>query len=179
MRVFLDPAAGGADTGTTCGDSNLKASMINLDTALRAAEFLRIESFSVNLSRTSDADVSLQRRAGAANDWRADIYVAIDTNSAQGPAASGCECQYRFGSTLGRELAHYIIDTLTEYNGLRIRGVRPSNSHILSLPDMPAAIVGLACITNPAEAELLARSDFRSKCAYGIAVGIKRYFEGN
>jgi len=179
MRIFIDPGNGGADTGPVYRNSNLKASIINLDVALRCAEFLRIESFAVETSRKSDTALSPQQRASAANDWRADVFVSIHTNADRNPATNGSECLHSPGSALGGELAWYTVDSLTEYNGLRCRGANPSTSGLLRLATMPAIIVQLACLTNPAEAELLARSDFRAKCAYGIATGVKIYFGKN
>lgn len=81
-RIFIDPGHGGTDAGAV-GNGMLEKD-INLDVSLRLAQLLRAQGHVVEMSRTTDVDVSINARWLAANDWGADYFISVHTNSGGG-----------------------------------------------------------------------------------------------
>jgi len=77
--------------------------------------------------------------------------------------------------TRAEQLAKDVQAYLVAANGLSDRGVKTMNLAVLRLTRMPAALVELAFISNPREANLLSQRSFRETCAWGIAGGVARY----
>lgn len=145
------------------------------------AESLRGYGFDVRLSRptpdtqlgTSNA-TSLAARVNDANTWGADYFISLHTNASTIESASGSEAfVYRRGST-AEALAENILTQLNYATGLTNRGVmaRPG-LYVLRKTKMPATLVELGFITNPADAELMAYSP--QLFAAGITNGILAY----
>src|SRR5690606_22400486 len=65
--------------------------------------------------------------------------------------------------------------------GLPDRGLRQRAFHVLIHTEMPAVLVEVAFIDNPAEERLLTDPEFQRRAALGIAQGVVRYFadQGN
>jgi N-acetylmuramoyl-L-alanine amidase len=90
LRVVLDPGHGGIEDGAI-GPSGLKEKDLVLDVARRLAVLLRLEGFEVTLTRNGDDDISLDDRAGIANEKRADLFVSLHANAARHRGAFGAE----------------------------------------------------------------------------------------
>ena len=175
MRIFIDPGHGGADPGAVNTAMGLRESNVNLDTALILGPMLQAQGHTIQYSRTTDKAVSLSERARMANAWGAELFVSIHCNAVDNPQANGTETIFFRVQTRAEQLAKDIQAALVAANGLRNRGVKPMNLAVLRLTRMPAALVELAFISNPHEANLLSQRSFRETCARGIAEGIRRY----
>lgn len=145
------------------------------------AEILRAEGYDVRLSRpepdttlgTTNAS-SLAARVNEANEWGADYFISLHANASTIPTASGVEgLVYRVDSTAG-DLARSITRAVADATGLPDRGVTPrTNLYVLRRTRMPAVLMELGFITNPADAALLA--DSPQLFALGIANGISSF----
>lgn len=145
------------------------------------AESLRGYGFDVRLSRpTTDTQLgtsnatSLAARVNDANTWGADYFISLHTNASTIESASGSEAfVYRRGS-IAEALAENILTQLNYATGLTNRGVmaRPG-LYVLRKTKMPATLVELGFITNPADAELMAYSP--QLFAAGITNGVLAY----
>ncbi len=141
-------------------------------------------NFEARLSRPTPETVlgtsnssSLAARVGGANSWGADIFLSIHTNSVSNPNANGVEALvYSKSSPVSNELAEDILEELSLITGFRNRGViaRPG-LYVLRKTDMPAVLVELGFISNPAEAALMAESP--NLFALGIYRGILDYYD--
>ncbi len=139
-------------------------------------------AFDVRLSRT-DADVilgtsnttSLAARVNDANAWGADYFISIHTNAAENPQAGGSEAFVYSRTSPAFPLAEDILQWLRYETGLRTRGVfvRPG-LYVLRNTAMPATLIELGFISNPAEAQLM--SEEPGRFARGIYRGIQQYF---
>jgi N-acetylmuramoyl-L-alanine amidase len=78
-KIVLDPGHGGENLGTT-GPGGLVEKELTLDIAHRLRELLEERSFHVVMTRTHDAELSLEERALIANETRGDIFVSIHVN---------------------------------------------------------------------------------------------------
>ncbi len=178
-RIFLDPGHGGRDPGAV-GPSGVKEKDITLQVALKLQNILK-EVVQVNLSRDADialgADVNadLKTRYNTANMLDADAFISIHCNAAGDPKAGGVETYCYKHGTGGETLARAIHMRLAPATGLNDRGVKTKDLAVLRETKMPAALIELAFISNPAEEKLLADPVWQDKVAKAIAQGIKDY----
>ena len=173
MVVCCDPGHSDPDPGAI-GPSGVQEKVITLAIALRVADILR-PVVDVVMTRTSDTDVSLERRAQIANDAGADLFLSIHANAHTDPSANGTETYHYPGSEAGKELAGAIQFDLVTQLKRRDRGVRNANFAVLRETNMPAALAEIAFISNPEEEALLETPAFQAKAAYAIATGIAGY----
>lgn len=173
-KIVIDPGHGGKDPGAV-GPTGLKESDVVLDVCARVSSLLG-RGFEVLLTRTADTTTGLNTRSNLANRQNADILVSVHCNAAANRQAHGVEtfC-YKKGGT-GEKLASIIQKHMIAKTGLRDRGVKTGNLHMVREPKMPACLVELAFISNPAEERLLRSDDFKAACSLAIAQGIAEYF---
>lgn len=166
MKIFIDPGHGGVDSGA-CGPSGVMEKQVNLAVGALLGDLCRSGGHSVKLSREGDYFIDLSPRAEMANSWGADIYVSIHCNSST-PAARGTETFSFPGSSRGAELARRMQTALTQTLGTEDRGVKTANFAVLRRSAMPAVLVELAFLTNPAEEKLLSDPAVHKKCAAAL-----------
>ena len=189
--VVLDPGHGGAEPGAV-SPGGLAEAGLNLDVARRAQAELEREGVSVVLTRTADYEVTLPSRAMIATNLSARALVSIHHNAEpdgphQGP---GTETYYQQASADSKRLAGLVQEevfrALSAYDvawvadtdaGAKYRpGARGEYYGMLRLPaTVPTVLAELAFISNPPEAELLARPDVRAVEGAAVARGILRY----
>lgn len=118
---------------------------------------------------------SLAARVNDANAWGADFFISIHTNAAENPQAGGSEAFVYSRTSPAFPLAEDILQWLRYETGLRTRGVfvRPG-LYVLRNTAMPAVLVELGFISNPAEARQM--SEEPEIFARGIYRGIREYF---
>ena len=83
---------------------------------------------------------------------------------------SGLECYY-YRSEAGEQLAEAIA-TATETSEIDTRESKEGNFQVLREADMPAVLIEVGYMTNPAELELLASEEYQQTLASAIAEGI-------
>jgi N-acetylmuramoyl-L-alanine amidase len=123
---------------------------------------------------TSNA-TSLSTRTNQANSWPADLFLSIHTNASLDTSANGSEALvYRIPSTAA-SIARDILTSLTRATGLRNRGViaRPG-LYVLRRTAMPAVLVEIGFLSNPAEAALM--NENPRLFAEGIYEGLRAYY---
>ncbi|MBQ7291387.1 MAG: N-acetylmuramoyl-L-alanine amidase [Clostridia bacterium] len=140
-------------------------------------------NFEARTSRSSPDEIlgtststSLAARVNAANAWPADYFISIHANASGITSASGSEAYVYSEASQAYELAEDILLRLSEATGLADRGVfeRPT-LYVLRRTQMPALLLEVGFITNPADAELMAQNP--ALIARGIYNGILTYFD--
>lgn len=174
IKVFLDPGHGGSNPGAI-GVNGLRESDVNLDVALKTGRILQANGISVRYSRTDDINLSLSERARLANEWGADYFVSIHCNSNVNPIYTGTETFFYRTGIRAESFARTVNDALVAEIGTKNLGIYAANFAVLRLTNMPAILVELAFLSNPAEAEQLASPAFRERCAVGISNGILEF----
>lgn len=138
--------------------------------------------FEARLSRPTPSTVlgtnnatSLAERVRLANEWPANYFLSIHGNANVNPAINGTEIYiYQFG-TQANWMAQHIMDGIVQYAGTRNNGIRLNQSlYVLRRTTMPSLLIELAYLSNASDAQKL--RDNQYQFAYGIYVGIMRYF---
>lgn len=128
-----------------------------------AARLRANPDFEVRLSRPTPEtqlgtsnNTSLAARVRDANQWGADYFISLHNNASDNPTASGTEAYAYARGTPAFRLGEDIVDAISEYTGLRNRGmkVRPG-LYVLKKTAMPAVLVELGFITNRQDADLM------------------------
>ncbi len=182
VKIFVDAGHGGTNPGAVGND--VIESRVNLAVATALARDLRNMGYDVREYRTTNDEnvispvaADLRKRAALANEWGADYFVSIHTNSSLNPAANGFETYvYRLGSPAA-QLAQSIQDTVVAQMGVKDNGVRQANFSVLRNTNMPAVLVELGYLSNPTEALNLNSSAWQNKIASAIADGINKYIK--
>ncbi len=177
IKIFIDPGHGGPDPGAI--GNNVIEEYVNLNVSLELVRVLREAGFNVKIYRTtsdenvlSNKNADLRNRATTANDWGADYFISIHTNSSENTSAQGVEAYvYRLGGTSER-LAQSIVDSVANDLGSVNRGVMQANFAVLKRTNMPAVLVELGYLTNSTEALNLNSPAWQRKVAVAIANGI-------
>lgn len=168
ITVVLDAGHGGAQPGCVIGD--LQEKEIAMAITQRLKTRLEQMGFDVVLTRGDDMDVGLAERAQIANQAEGDCFVSIHCNSYVDDSISGLECYY-YRSEAGEQLAEAIA-TATETSEIDTRESKEGNFQVLREADMPAVLIEVGYMTNPAELELLASEEYQQTLASAIAEGI-------
>jgi len=196
--VVIDPGHGGSDTG--CEGGGLRESRLTLLIAQQLKRFLEQKlAVRVALTRHADEDLTADRRANLANRADADLLISIHASASFGSAAHGFEifcpdeaeyadlAGHRTGRTrdilmkkcrdaaASRAIAAAVGDALERTTGAQNRGIRQVRCQTLRYADMPAFLIEVGFLTNPAEADLLAQSTYQAQVAEGIADGLCAY----
>jgi len=178
-KIFIDAGHGGPDPGAV-GNGVIEEN-VNLDVANQLADRLRNAGYEVMVYRStpdenvlSNKNADLRNRAQMANNWGADYFISIHTNSSTSPALNGFETYvYRLGGEAER-IARAINNEFAGPLGSVDRGVRSANFAVLRRTNMPAVLVELGYLSNPTEALNLNSSAWRSAAARELAEAIQR-----
>ena len=196
--IAIDPGHGGRDFGSGANGRRAEKD-IALDTAIRLRNILTRMGYKAVLTRSNDADVSMDERVGIANNQKADLFISIHASGGNftkggGPAIFVFDSEDytggpRKGPLLwGEQNAHYLPDSLRLSRNLLgalgkmktgqpvVHDVRLAGFSGLS---MPAVMVELGNLDNQAKAGLLSEDSFRGKVADSLAKGIADFSKGD
>jgi len=93
QRIMIDAGHGGHDTGAKGLYGVLEKNLV-LDLSLQLAARLRRAGFDVDLTRTTDTFIELDRRAEMVSERGADLFLSIHANSSSNHKARGFEVYY-------------------------------------------------------------------------------------
>ncbi len=181
--ICIDPGHGGKDPGAP-GPDGLKEADVTLAVGLLVAAYLDATGINAVLTRKTAAvpwsqateGDDLQARCDIANRAKTDMFLSIHCNSLDDPSAHGSESYcYAFGGK-GQSLAGFVLVPVAAALSITNRGVKAANFEVLRNTDMPAALIEMAFISNPAEEKLLGDPAVQSKLAVAITEGICSYF---
>ena len=181
MKICIDPGHGGKDPGAI-GLSGTYEKNIALAVAKKLAARLS-PACQVVMTRTDDRRLGanqkadLSARTTLANREQANLFVSIHCNSAASAEATGIETFALAPGGEGERLARSIQTELVRETKLADRGVKFANFAVLRKTAMPAVLVELGFISNPAEERLLRDPAWQEKAARAIAIGIMSHVD--
>jgi N-acetylmuramoyl-L-alanine amidase len=198
--IVIDPGHGGSNIGTRSVLDGRFEKEFTLDWAKRLAPLLEQEGWKVFLTRTSDVTVSNSDRVVFAETHQADLFISLHFNSTPdldrkpGGLATYCITPTGMPSTLTRnypdiwsqvfpnnaydaqnlQLAVRIHSALVRATGLEDRGVSHSRfDTVLRGQNRPAILIEGGFMSNPHEARLIEKPEFRQKLAEAVADALK------
>jgi len=183
--IVLDAGHGGSDSGAV-GPRGLKEKDASLAVTKKLQKILTNAGAKVVMTRETDRDVygpnaddrqELSARVKVGQRARnAQIFLSIHCNAFSNAEAHGMETYHFPGSDRGKRLATLLNQELAAAGALFNRGVKQANFYVLRHSSMPASLVELAFITNPAEEKLLGDPAYQERLAQALAKGLDRYF---
>ena len=181
VTVCIDPAQYYTEN---TGKSGVKAKDINLSTALKLGNILKIRGFNVVYTRSSDLVPWTkinedEAKATIARNAKADVFLSINTNSSANVEASGIETYYVPDAGSNMLLASSIQSELIKATGAKDRGIQiareTANFDILRKTSCPAIVLELGFLSNAEEEILLSRLDYQTNAAKAMANGLMKY----
>ena len=191
---MIDPGHGGRDIGTMGKKHREKDTTLAL--ARRLVRALRKKGYVVNMTRWTDADVSLARRAKLAKSWKADVFISLHCNSVASKTVTGTETfilppkgtsstyakkpqtKSYSGNRFNKEnarLAFEIQRGFVAAAGTRDRGVKHARFVVVRDAPCPSVLVETGFLSNTSEERKLANPVEQEKMVRGLVVGIVRY----
>ena len=198
QTVVLDPGHGGHDKGAV-GRYGYEKNFA-LDVARKLRPLLQAKGLRVIMTREGDYFVPLEVRAQIANAAQDSIFVSIHFNATdRDPNATGFEIfsftprgapstsdaslalsvlNMQAASTVDTQsmalsscIYHSLLGHIPEFD----RGIKRARFAVLRLTRVPAVLIEGGFLTERGESELIAKSDWRTKLAQSISVGIQNY----
>jgi len=173
VKIFIDPGHGGNDPGAVA--NGLKEKDLTLKIAKKIRDKLQqYQNVQVKLSREGDQTLSLKQRTDMANAWKADYLISIHINAGGG---TGFESYIYNGSYSGKaetDRKRGIIhdEIMKQIAGVRDRGKKQANFHMVRESKMAAMLTENLFIDNANDAKLLKQDTFLDKIAHGHVQGI-------
>ena len=180
--VIIDAGHGGEDPGAI-GDSGSYEKDINLNIALKLQQFIEQSGGVVLMTRVDDAkmegskknDMRLRKKLREDNDG--DIFVSIHLNSYPSESCKGAQTFYandERSKELAEKIQKHMVDILDEGNSRVAKKL--TDVYLLKNVNIPSVIVECGFVSNSAEERLLIDSNYQSKVAMAIYLGINEYF---
>lgn len=193
--VVIDPGHGGFDPGASTS-SGLTEAALNLDVAKKAKAILDAMGYTTVLTRESDYYVPIQIRAEIALAAAPKLFLSIHHNGGEAATHSGpgTEVYHQVQSSSAKRFAgllwEEIVNSFTKnYQvtwwgasdaGAIYRPDKDGKTDFLGVlrrtyPTIPSVLIEAGYMTNPQEATLMTRSDYRQNEAQAVANAVKRY----
>ena len=171
MKFMLDAGHGYNTAGKRTIDGMREYEFTRKVAAFARDMLTSYQNVTVYFAHSDDRDVPLQERTNAANRLNVDTYVSIHANAygSTWNEANGIETYvYTTNHQETYQLAQKVQNNMVSLTGLRSRGVKTANFHVLRETNMPAILVECGFMTNRNEASLMRTEDYQRKCAQAI-----------
>ncbi len=185
--IAIDPGHGGEDAGAI-GPTGVMEKNLTLRISNELKKMLEASGAKVLMTRETDTEVSpkhreandveeLQARCDLANKARTDIFVCIHMDSFTSNVANGTTgFYYAKGTASSKKLAQTIQSGVVSELKTESRGTKSCNFYVLKHTNMPATLIEVAFLSNPAEEKMMNANAGVKKAAEGIFNGIADFF---
>ena len=177
-QIVLDPGHGGPDPGAVNEQFELYERDVVLEIAMRAAEILRKQGYTVALTRSdNDTELGNSERGEIANACQAHVLVEIHLNGSTDPEINYSQA---FWGEKGKDLAFSLtMNQALKSLGLPLADVDRFDNGGLLRAKMPSVLVESAFLTNPDEAKRLSngKGARQEEMAQAIASGIATWMK--
>ena len=178
MKIVLDAGHGPNTPGKRSPDG-LREYTINREIAYAMRdELLKYKGVEVLFTFSDSQDVPLKERTNKANKWGADVFVSLHANAAAGKMGNHGGIETLVYSTVGDslKLARVVQRHLIAATGLRDRGVKVMNMHVLRESKMPAILIEHGFMDSNTDLPKLKTSQFRKLCAEANVKAIAEFY---
>ncbi len=199
--VIIDPGHGGQDSGATESTEALKENDLTLALARKLADVLESEGAArALLTRKEDQTLSLDERAGFANNRGGDLFISLHVGNSFRPSAQGFSL-YHWSPAFrdpvaspmtgpgvpwengqlpywgqSRRLAGLLKRELRQSLSWPSGGVIEADLYLLRRVAMPAVLLELGSLNYPPEAAELARPSFQEAVAHAAAEAVRQFW---
>jgi N-acetylmuramoyl-L-alanine amidase len=184
-KICIDPGHGGSDSGAV--GNGLYEKNLNLSTAKKMKAWLDKDTkdsnggnaWQVLMTRNQDAYVSLAARSSYANSNRVSRFFSIHHDSWNaGANGSGTFIYTSTGSTT-TDLGNKVQQELVQHGGLKDRGLRRANFHVLRETSMPAVLTENGFISDAGDAQKISNPSWQDNVAKGFLHALQRHYGKN
>lgn len=174
FKLFLDPGHGGPDSGAV--GNGLKEKDLTLSISTKIFDILTSEynDVAVRMSRTGDTFPTLTQRTNDANTWGADFYLSVHMNSGGGTGFESFVYPNVGVPTTTYQSA--IHEEIMKVIGLRDRGKKQSNLHVLRESNMPALLTENGFIDNALDSAKMKDQNWINSVARAHVSGLEKAF---
>lgn len=191
--IILDAGHGIPDYGTQSASGTTEQEL-NLAITLKLQQLLEQSGTKVILTRSDDNGIyevdkdsirskkvsDMKNRVYIGNNSDADIYVSIHMNYYTDSQYSGWQTFYQSKSENSKRLATIIQEALNENIGPNKRHpMAIKGAYIMDKVNIPSVIVECGFLSNKSDEEKLKTDNYQSQLAWGIYMGIQKYFTNN
>lgn len=155
LSIVLDAGHGGNDPGTVINDTILEKD-INLAVTQKVAALLKEAGAAVTMIRETDEYVDLSDRNARGNQITADLFLSLHCNSYEDDSSiNGLEMYYHRNSETSKQYAEAMTQHMKNTNTIPVRDASRQNMQVLRNSSMPAVMIEMGFLSNPAECENL------------------------
>ena len=198
--IVLDPGHGGADLGARSPDGIMEKRVV-LELSQRIADQMT-GPYKIDFTRSDDYRLDTDRRADVANNHSADIFISIHAAGSFSQEAKGiCIYFFKGATAVDKNVSVTQIDDkepLPAWDHLQMRHIHTSHllaKHlkkqlssltqttisaapilVLRGADMPAVLIEIGHLSNPADVKALRESRHLDTLASAISAGIDAFF---
>ena len=192
--VAIDAGHGGMDPGAIGSLENTEAE-VNLQIALKLRKLIEQNGGIVILTREDEKGLytektptvrgkkneDLKNRKTLVNDSEPDIFISIHLNSFPQEKYYGAQTFYKKGCEESEKLAKIIQDELrNSLDKKNKREPQPRDTlYLIREVEKPSVLVEAGFLSNNKEEQLLNDSKYQEQIAWGIYIGIIKYFNEN
>lgn len=191
--IVLDAGHGGIDGG--CSSANgVPEKGINLHILLTLRDMLRMEGYTVEVTRDTDRSIHDEGIEGIANQKSSDmdnrlalfnqydnaVCISIHQNQYTDPAYSGAQMFYSDNVKGSASLAQIMQQAfVTQLQPENTREVKQCGKelYLCYFSENPTVMVECGFLSNPEEAVLLETEEYQQKVAFTIFSGLNQYFD--
>ena len=188
--VVIDPGHGGIDAGASSGDVLEKE--LNLEISQILQEYLEENGAVAILTRTDDTNTAdpnrnkgisqkmsdLKERKDDIEEFSADMFISIHMNKFSQSKYRGAQVFYtkdaEKSKLLGEGIQQAIKETINDGNTRLAKAT--DDIFVLKDNKIPSSLIECGFLSNQEEAKLLTDKSYQRKIAWGIYLGIVRYF---
>lgn len=171
--VIIDPGHGGRQSGAVSVTGAYEKDF-NLAVGLKVQALLQQHAeIQTVITRQDDTELSLQQRVDIAQLNQADIFISIHGNKFTTPVPNGIETLYSRKES--KDLAEILHKHVLPITGFKDRGVKTASLHVTRETTMPAVLLELGFLSNPADEAMMLTEEYQNKCAQAIVDGIVEY----
>ncbi|SFJ17657.1 N-acetylmuramoyl-L-alanine amidase [Halobacillus dabanensis] len=172
--ILIDAGHGGRDPGAV-GRSGSYEKSLTLDTAFLLKKELENKGAKVLMTRKDDTYISLSIRSYQSKRSNADAFVSLHYNSAPSNIVANGLNSYYYHSK-DKTLATSIHNSMVNHTGLKDRGTKKGNFHVIRENNKPAVLLELGFISDAREEQTLLTSSYQQRVSQGITDGLIDYF---
>jgi len=196
--VVIDPAHGGTDFGVKLTDKEYEKNITLAISLLLKKELDKVGNVQVQLTRSSDKDVSLSERKKIIMASRSQVLVSIHVNAGFGKTSTGYELYFPGFKTASAEqsdskeilkdmarnkylnesvrLSQLIQKNMSSVFPRKSRGLRDASIPVIEDLSIPAVVVEIGFATNPEDRKKIMDGNTQNAVAHALCQSIKDYF---